>query len=116
MLAVLMQAASVIGGLVTLTLAVGFACNPQGAMEKATHRPEKLPMVMAGRYMAFTALAFGAALYGDPVPILYLFAVFSAVSFFDAWIYAREGQPWGPHAAAGAACFVTIALAAALIL
>lgn len=112
MLILLAQIAAVIGGLVTLYLAVDFAHDPEGAMRRATHRPEQLPQVMVGRYAAFTALAVGAGLYGDPWPILFLFLVFACVSFFDAWVYARDGHPWGPHAAAGGACFITIALAA----
>lgn len=116
MLTLLAQIAAVIGGLVTLYLAIDFARDPEGAMRRATHRPELLPQVMVGRYLAFTALAAGAAAYGDPWPILYLFAVFAGVSFYDAWLYAREGHAWAPHAAAGSACFVTIGLAAAALL
>jgi hypothetical protein len=115
MIAALAMIAAAIGGLVTLWLAVDFARDPDGAMRRATHRAGMLPQVMVGRYAAFTALAFGAAAYGDPWPILFLFLVFSAVSFYDAALYARAGHRAGPHVAAGAACWIVIGLAGAAL-
>lgn len=103
--------AALIGGLVPLWLAYDFWRDPEGAMKRATHRWQDLPTVMVGRYLAFGALAIGAALHGDPKVILYLFSVFSAVSFFDAGIYWRAGHPFGPHLAAGLACWIVIVLA-----
>jgi hypothetical protein len=115
MFALLAMIAAAIGGLVTLWLAVDFARDAQGAMRRATHRAEMLPQVMVGRYAAFTALAFGAAVYGDPWPILFLFLVFSAISAYDAALYARAGHAFLPHAAAAAACWIVIGLAAAAL-
>jgi len=115
MFALLAMIAAAIGGLVTLWLAVDFARDAEGAMRRATHRPEMLPQVMVGRYAAFTALAFGAAVYGDPWPILFLFLVFSAISAYDAALYARAGHAFLPHAAAAAACWIVIGLAAAAL-
>lgn len=111
MLATLALIAAAIGGLVTLWLAVDFARDPEGGMRRATHRPEMLPQVMVGRYAAFTVLAFGAALYGDLAVVMVLFAVFAGISAYDAALYARAGQLWAPHAAAGAGCLIVIALA-----
>jgi hypothetical protein len=111
MLILLAQIAAAIGALVTLWLAVDFARDPEAGMRRAAHRAEVLPRIMVGRYLAFTALALGAAVYGDAVVILFLFAVFSAVSFFDAWTYRRLAHAAAPHTTAGLACWIVIALA-----
>jgi hypothetical protein len=107
----LMQVAAALGALVTLWLAVDFWRDPEGGMRRATHRPEMLPRVMVGRYAAFTVLALAAALRGDPATILVLFAVFAAVSLFDARLYARAGLPFLPHALAAGGCLIVIVLA-----
>jgi hypothetical protein len=112
-LASLAQIAAGLGALVTLWLAVDFARDPEAGMRRATHRPEMLPQVMVGRYAAFTALAIGAVLYGDLVVIAALFAVFAALSAYDAALYARAGHPFAPHAAAAVGCCIVIGLAAA---
>ena len=113
MLVPLALIAAVLGGLVTLWLAVDFARDPEAAMRRATHRPEMLPRVMVGRYAAFTALAFGAAAYGDLTVVIFLFAVFAGICAWDAALYARAGRPWAAHGAAGVGCLIVIALAAA---
>ncbi len=103
--------AAAIGGVATLVLGIAFFIDPDAGFRVSQHRRSLLPKAMAGRYFAFTLLALAAALYGDALVILVLFAVFAIVSFFDAFTYASEGEPWWIHAAAGALCFVVIALA-----
>ena len=114
-LAWLTAIAAGIGGLVTGSLALGFWRDPEAAMARATHRREKLTQVMAGRYAAFTLLAFGAAGHGDPRVILYLFAVFGLLSLYDAWLYRRDGHPAGPHLLAAAGCGIVMALSLATL-
>ena len=84
-------------------LALIFLRDPQKAMVQVTHRVEYLPKIMAGRYFAFFLLTIGATLSRDPQVIGVLFAVFAIVSFYDTWIYQRDGHPFWPHFAAGVA-------------
>ena len=105
--------AAVAGGLVPLVLAIGFWRDPEAAMARANHRREALPQVMVGRYLGFAALAFAAAAHGDPAATAFLFATFAFISFFDAWLYARQGQPARPHAAAGLGALLVLGLAVA---
>lgn len=112
MILTLAMIAAAIGGLLTLALGIAFAVDPDAGLKMSHHRRAQLPNAMAGRYIAFTALALAAALYGDPLVILVLFVVYAAVSFYDAFTYASEGHPWWIHAAAGGLCFVVIGLAA----
>ncbi len=100
-----------IGAGATGLLAVMFARNPQAALDQTTHRLDQLPQVMADRYVAMTLLALGAAVYGDPRVIAYLFATFSLMGFVDAIIYARAGHAITKHFAAGAAALVVTLVA-----
>jgi hypothetical protein len=95
-----------VGVAVTLALAAAFLISPAFGMAQAQHRVERLPRVMTDRYIAFVALALGAALYGDLAVIAYLFAVFAFMGFADAVIYARSGHPNGKHIAAGVAATI----------
>ncbi|MDO6480232.1 hypothetical protein Q8W37_17010 [Shimia thalassica] len=93
-------------------LAISFWRNPEAGMAAATHRPEKLPLVMIDRYIAFTFLAVAAALYGDPLVITVLFVAFAFMGLADGVIYARAGHPHIKHTAAGLAslCVAGVAL------
>ncbi|MEM1429973.1 MAG: hypothetical protein AAGG09_10990 [Pseudomonadota bacterium] len=104
------------GALFTLAMTLAFAVDPDWAMRRAHHRLRDLPAVMTGRYAGFTALAAGSALYGDAIVILYLFVVFAAISFYDAYLYASQGEPWWPHAVAGGLCFLVIGFAGAAVI
>ena len=115
MLLTLATIAAAGGALVTLLIALAFVYDPDWAMRRTHHRLRDLPAVMIGRYAGFAALAAGAAVYGDAVVILYLFVVFACISFYDAFLYAGQGQPWWPHGAAGALCVVVIAFAGAAV-
>lgn len=91
------------GVLVTGLLAVLFLRDPVAGLAQTTHRAEKLPEVMADRYVGMLILAIGATVYGDLKVIAVLFAVFAYTGFHDAWIYARGGFPIAQHVGAGAA-------------
>jgi hypothetical protein len=80
-------------------------------MAQTTHRAEKLPEVMADRYIAFTALTIGATLYGDMKVIAVLFGAFAFMGFADAWIYRRGGYPIAKHMAAGVLAMSVVVIA-----
>jgi len=102
---------SVAGALSTGALALGFALSPRWAMVKVSHHLENLPGVMADRYLGFALLALGAAFYGEPVVIAFLFAVFAVMSFADALIYVRAGKAVAPHLSAGVSATIVTGLA-----
>lgn len=104
-------ALSGVGVLVTGALALVFLCDPVAGMAAATHRAEKLPEVMADRYVAFAVLALGATIYGDLNVIAVLFAAFAFMGFADAWIYARGGFAYVKHLGAGIAASVVVLMA-----
>jgi len=116
MLLTLAMIAAAGGALFTLILTAAFVYDPDWAMRRTHHRLKDLPAVMIGRYAGFTALAAGAALYGDAIVILYLFVVFAGISFYDSFLYAGQGQPWWPHAVAGALCVMVIGFAGAAVI
>lgn len=107
-------AGSALGVAVTATLALMFVRDPVKGMVQTTHHPDQLPQVMAGRYIAFTALALGATIYGNMTVIAFLFTVFAFLGFADATIYSRAGRPVAKHVIAGvtAVAVATLALAA----
>ena len=88
----------VTGGLTVLVMR-----NPETGLARLDHQIERLPEVMAGRYLTFFVLAAGAALYGDPIVFVGLFIAFAVASAADTFIYARKGEKYGPHLAAGIA-------------
>lgn len=99
------------GAVVTGVLALIFWRDPEAGMAAATHRPEKLPLVMIDRYVAFTFLALAAAWHGDAGVIAVLFVAFAFMGLADAVIYARAGHPFIKHAAAGVAAFLVAIVA-----
>lgn len=104
-------ALSGVGILVTGVLALLFLRDPVAGMAQTTHRLEKLPEVMADRYVALCMLTIGATFYGDLNVIAFLFASFALMGFADAWIYARGGFPFAKHLAAGVLATVVVAIA-----
>lgn len=102
---------SALGVLVTGALAVMFVRDPVAGLAQTTHRHELLPRVMADRYIAFAALAFGATVYGDLKVIAALFGAFSFMGFADAYIYARGGHPIAKHVGAGVAAAIVVIVA-----
>ena len=104
---------SALGVAVTATLAAVFIRDPIRGMAQTTHHPDQLPQVMTGRYIALTALALGATLYGNMAVIAFLFAVFAFLGFADAFIYARAGRPALKHIIAGATAFAVMSCAIA---
>ncbi|SLN15411.1 hypothetical protein ROG8370_00412 [Roseovarius gaetbuli] len=104
------------GVLVTGTLAALFLRDPVAGMAAAQHRADKLPEVMADRFVGMGVLALAATLYGDLKVIAVLFAVFAYTGFHDAWIYARGGFATGTHLAAGfAGAFVSVVAMVAMM-
>lgn len=99
------------GAVVTGILAFAFWRDPEAGMAAATHRPEKLPLVMIDRYVAFTFLALAAAWHGDAGVIAVLFVAFAFMGLADAVIYARSGHPFIKHAAAGVAALIVATVA-----
>ena len=104
-------ALSGVGILVTGALALMFLRDPVAGMAQTTHRIDKLPEVMADRYIAFAMLALGATLYGDLKVIAVLFTSFAFMGFADAWIYARGGFPIAKHLGAGIAAAIVVVVA-----
>ena len=99
------------GAVVTGFLAVIFWRDPEAGMAAATHRAEKLPLVMTDRYVAFAFLALAAAWHGDPGVIAVLFVAFAFMGLADGVIYARAGFPHIKHTAAGVAALIVAAVA-----
>ena len=108
-------AGSALGVAVTATLALLFIRDPIKALAQTTHHPDQLPQVMTGRYIALTALALGATLYGNMAVIAFLFAVFAFLGFADATIYSRAGRPALKHVVAGLMALVVTSCALAAI-
>ncbi len=110
-LARLAIALSALGTLVTGALAFLFMRDPLSALRLTTHRAEKLPQVMADRYVAMAVLTIGATLYGDMKVIAVLFGTFAFMGFADAWIYRRGGFPIAKHMAAGVLALIVVVVA-----
>ncbi len=100
-----------LGALAFGVLALVYLRDTSDGLNLSGHRAEKLPEVMADRYVGFAALALMAALYGDYMVIAALFAVFAVMGLADAWIYARGGYGYARHLAAGLAGFLVTGLA-----
>ena len=100
-----------VGVLVTGALAFLFLRDPVQGMALTTHRAEKLPEVMADRYIALCVLALAATLYGDMKVIAVLFGTFAFMGFADAWIYGRGGFPIAKHMAAGILALIVMSVA-----
>ena len=94
--------------LVTGALALMTMRDPVGGLKKLDHLPERLPHVMAGRYLSFFVLALGAAIYGDPLVLLWLFVGFTVASAVDTMVYYNNDEPYGPHLQAGIATAVGV--------
>ena len=92
-----------------------FVRDPVKGMLQTTHHPEQLPQVMTGRYIALTAFALGATIYGNMAVIAFLFAVFAFLGFADAIIYTHAGRPAAKHLIAGVTALAVAACALAAI-
>ena len=106
---------SALGVAVTGVLSALFIRDPVKAMVQTTHHPDQLPQVMTGRYIALTALALGATIYGNMAVIAFLFAVFAFLGFADAVIYYRAGRPALKHVIAGGMATTVMAMAIAAL-
>lgn len=116
----MLETATIALAVLCLTLTGGFgvlfALNPKRGMELATHRLEKLPLVMADRYVGTALLLLGVIWSGNMGLLAWFLGVVGVAGFIDAWIYARDGHRFGKHLFAGvlyvvgAACAMTVFL------
>ena len=112
--------AQVFGWMAVAVLGVmtfAFAHDTKGGLWTAAHRLDRLPAVMATRYVALAVLGAGILIVGS-LPLLALFfAVAAGLGLADALIYWRAGGTVWPHAAAAALGTVAAAVTlAAMVL
>jgi len=113
-LILLVQISGAIAFLVLAGLAYAFWSDPEKGLRQTGHRREQLPLVMAGRYLAFAILAAFLTLYGDLNILILFFAICAVMGFTDARIYARAGYPHGTHTAAGVLSLAALGIAVAV--
>ena len=75
---------------------------PGTALALSAHTPEKLPLVMGGRYALFGGLLCAALLYADMRVLTGLLIGFAWLALVDTAIY-WQADPL-PHALAGVVC------------
>ena len=96
--------AATAGGIATVvlgTLSGVVLRDPVRGLAALTHRVERLPLVLADRYLAFAGLTLAATVLGD---VRALFALMLALAFMglaDGLIYARAGLPHAKHTLSG---------------
>ena len=99
-----------IGALMVWSLAWAFYSDPAKGMETATHRPEKLPLVMVDRYLAVGLIQLGLIFFGS-LEMVGVFCVAGAVmGLGDGLIYARAGLPHAKHTSSGILALVGLAI------
>ena len=100
-LPLILVALLLIGAAIVFGLAWAFYKNPEAGMAQATHRPEKLPLVMIDRYIAVGIIQIGLILFGS-LEMIAVFCVAGAVmGLGDGLIYARAGHPHMKHTSSG---------------
>ena len=88
---------------VLLGLTYAFAHDPRDGLWTQAHRRDRLPMVMATRYVALAALGIGILLAGPLSLLALFFAVAAGLGAADAVVYHRVGGTVWPHAVGGCA-------------
>ena len=83
--------------LVVTYLGVLFLFTPERGLEFSSHQRNSLTTVMANRYFSMAAIMIGSLIYGEPEVIAFVFIVTGLTPAHDAWIYARQGQPFTKH-------------------
>ncbi len=83
--------------LVVFYIGVLFLIAPERGLKFSTHRAENLTSVMANRYFMMAAMMAGSLVYAKPEVIAFVFFVTGLTPVHDAWIYARNGQPFSKH-------------------
>ena len=98
---------------VAITAALALVClrNPAEGLRHLSHRPEHLPEVMEGRYLAFFGFSVFVALYGDFTVLGFWGLALGFMAMADTFIYLRAGKSWGRHAAAALAALVVTTVA-----
>ncbi|QUJ75051.1 hypothetical protein KDD17_08320 [Sulfitobacter albidus] len=99
-----------VGAVLTALLALAFYRDPVKGMEEATHRPEKLPLVMIDRYLAVTIIQVGLIFFGT-LEMIAVFCVAGAVmGLGDGLIYARAKLPHIKHTLSGVLALIGLAV------
>ena len=102
---------------VAINLYIVLVCVPDPArgMLRLSHIVEHLPKVMLGRYLAFLGFSTFLAVLGDLKVIAGWIVALAFMAFADTFIYWRQGKPFAPHLAAGAAAIVILAVVVAAL-
>ncbi len=79
--------------------------DPVRAMATFTHRPELLPQIMAGRYLALFLLALGVLVLAQPEATACYLAVCAVLGLYDGWVYWSRGLPHARHTLTGLLSF-----------
>ncbi|MDF1727123.1 MAG: hypothetical protein P1U53_05160 [Sulfitobacter sp.] len=99
-----------VGALMVWSLAWAFYSDPVKGMASATHRPEKLPLVLVDRYIAVGLIQLGLIFFGS-LEMVAVFCVAGAVmGLGDGLIYARAGHPHAKHTMSGVLALVGLAI------
>ncbi|WP_299350054.1 hypothetical protein [uncultured Shimia sp.] len=90
-----------VGALMVFALAYAFYSDPEQGMAQATHRPEKLPLVMIDRYIAVGVIQIGLIFFGS-LEMVAVFCVAGAImGLGDGLIYAKAKLPHMKHTSSG---------------
>ena len=92
-----------------------FAHDTKGGLWTTAHRLDRLPAVMATRYVALAVLGAGILIAGSLSLLALFFGVAAGLGLADALIYARAGGKVWPHAAAAGAGALAFAATLAAI-
>ena len=95
----------------TLLLALIFLFAPERGLAVTKHHADKLPLIMAGRYLFMTMIVVGVVFAGSAELLAYVFMGLAGVAFFDAAVYAQAKRSTLPHIGAGVGALVVSALA-----
>ena len=99
-----------VGAIMVWMLAWAFYSDPEKGMAAATHRPEKLPLVMVDRYIAVGLIQLGLIFFGN-LQMVAVFCVAGAImGLGDGLIYARAGHPHMKHTSSGLLALVGLAV------
>ncbi len=115
MLATISYLTIVVTVLITGWYAYIFVRDPDAAMEKATHRLDLLPQVMAGRYVVMFLLTVGVLILADIRVAAYYFAVCTYLGLHDGWVYWRRGLPHFKHTITGLLALGALGIALAAL-
>ncbi len=99
------------GGAVTFCLGLVFLISPARGLDITRHTADKLPLIMAGRYMFMTMMAVAAGIAGQSQTIALVFIGLAGVAFFDTLVYAQAKRAVMPHFLAGIGALLVVCAA-----